>query len=122
MISIKINGIEYSNVASVDNSVVYDFHHSVTTMDGKRHRLTKGKRTNFDVTFYNRDYEEYSQLKKFLSATESVDLEVPDGYNSYKKGEYLVTVGNDMLKGKLIDGVYYSTGLSVSFEKVGYDE
>ena len=122
MIMIKINGIEYDNVSSVTPSPVYDFYYDVKTMDGKRHRDIKGKRTNYDVVFFNKDCIEYDSLKKLLFSSKSVTLEIPNGAESTIIGEYLVYVNGDNLKGRLWNGEYYNTGLSVTFEKVGYDE
>lgn len=122
MIMIKINGIEYDNVSSVTPSPVYDFYYDVKTMDGKRHRDIKGKRTNYDVVFFNKDCIEYDSLKKLLFSSKSVTLEIPNGAESTIIGEYLVYVDGDNLKGRLWNGEYYNTGLSVKFEKVGYDE
>lgn len=122
MIMIKINGIEYDNVSSVTPSPIYDFYYDVKTMDGKRHRDTKGKRTNYDVVFFNKDCIEYDSLKKLLFSSKSVTLEIPNGATSKITGEYLVIVNGDDLKGKLWSGDYYNTALSVKFEKVGYDE
>lgn len=121
MITIKINGVPFSNVSTVDKSVEYDFHYDVKTMDGKIHRAIKGKRTNFDVVFFNNNFSEYDALKKMLLGMGEVELEVPDGYDSVLSGTYLVTVDKDELKGKLWSGGYYNTALSVFFEKVGYD-
>lgn len=122
MISIKINGIEYTNVSTAEPSVEYDFYYDVKTMDGKIHRSIKGKRTNYDILFFNINFEEYDSLKRMLLAADMVELSVPDGADSYKTGTYLVTVSNDELKGKLWNGKYYNTALSVFFEKVGYDD
>lgn len=121
MIAIKINGVEYRNIASVEPSVEYDLYYDVQTMDGRRHRDTKGKRTNYDVVFYNGNFAQYDALKAFLLSAETVTLEVPNGETSVISGEYLVTVDSDILKGKLWSGVYYNTALSVKFERVGYD-
>lgn len=122
MIAIKINGVEYTNIASVSPSPAYDFYYDVQTMDGKRHRDIKGKRTNYDIVFYNKGSAEYDELKQLLFNARSVILEVPNGAESTISGEFLVIVNGDNLKGKLWNGEYYNTGLSVSFEKVGYDE
>lgn len=122
MITIKIDGVEYSNVSSVEPSVEYDFYCDVKTMDGKIHRSIKGKRTNFDVLFFNNNFAQYDSLKKMLLAKDTVRLEVPDSHNGAIIGDYLVTVSNDELKGKLWAGGYYNTALSVFFERVGYDE
>lgn len=122
MITIKIDGVEYSNVSSVSPSVEYDFYYDVKTMDGKIHRAIKGKRTNFDVLFFNGNFEQYDQLKKMLLAKGTVRLEAPDSYSGTISGDYLVTVSKDELKGKLWVGGYYNTALSVFFERVGYDE
>ncbi len=122
MITIKINEIEYHNIASVSPSVKYDYYYNVQTMDGNRHQDIKGKRTNYSVVFYNDNYEEYDKLKTLLFSAKSVILEIPNGADSSLRGEYLVEVSGDNLKGKLWSGKYYNTGLSVKFEKVGYDE
>lgn len=122
MIAIKINGVEYTNIASCTPAPIYDFYYDVQTMDGKRHRDIKGKRTNYEVVFYNKGSAEYDGLKQLLFGAKSVILEVPNGAESTINGEYLVIVNGDNLKGKLWSGEYYNTGLSVTFEKVGYDE
>lgn len=122
MITIKINGVEYSNVSSVEPEVEYDFYHDVKTRDGKIHRSVKGKRTNYDVLFFNIDFEEYDNLKKMLLEADTVELSVPDGAETQKTGVYFVTVSNDELKGKLWGGQYYNTALSAFFERVDYDE
>ena len=122
MIAIKINGVEYTNIASCTPAPIYDFYYDVQTMDGKRHRDIKGKRTNYEVVFYNKGSAEYDGLKQLLFNAQSVILEVPNGAESIINGEYLVIVNGDNLKGKLWNGEYYNTGLSVTFEKVGYDE
>ena len=122
MIAIKINGIEYTNISSCNPSPIYDYYYNVQTMDGKQHREIKGKRTNYDIVFYNKDNIEYDNLKNLLFNSKSVILEVPNGAESTIRGEYLVTVDGDNLKGQLWSGEYYNTGLSVSFTKVGYDE
>ena len=122
MIAIKINGVEYTNIASCTPVPIYDFYYDVQTMDGKRHRDIKGKRTNFEVEFYNLNSVQYDTLKQLLFSSQSVMLEVPNGAESTISGEYLVVVNGDNLKGRLWNGEYYNTGLSVTFEKVGYDE
>lgn len=122
MIAIKINGIEYDNISSCAPSPVYDYYYDVKTMDGKRHRNIKGKRTNYNVVFFNKNYEQYDNLKTLLLSSKSVILEIPNGATSKITGEYLVIVSGDDLKGKLWSGDYYNTALSVKFEKVGYDE
>lgn len=122
MIAIKINGVEYTNISSCSPDPEYDFYYEAKTMDGKMHREVKGKRTNYKVKFYNKDYAEYDALKNLLFTAKSVVLEIPNGAESTISGEYFVTVNGDDLKGKLNSGEYYNTGLSVTFEKVGYDE
>jgi len=122
MITIKINDVEYSNIASFSPSVVYDYYYNVKTMDGKGHRDIKGKRTNFSGVFYNGNLAEYDALKQLLLSADTVTLEVPNGAESTISGEYFVNVENDNLKGLLYNGKYYNTGLSVIFEKVDYDE
>lgn len=122
MIKVKINGTEYSNIASFSPAVVYDYYYNVVTMDGKGHRDVKGKRTNYSGVFFNGNFEEYDELKKMLLSADTVILEVPNGAESTLIGEYFVTVNNDNLKGLLWNGKYYNTALAVTFERVGYDE
>lgn len=122
MIAIRIDGVEYRNVASIKPSVVYDYYYDVKTMDGSRHRDIKGRRTNYEAEFYNGNFAEYDQLKAALKSAGTVTLEVPNGSESVMSGEYLVTVNGDELKGRLWGGQWYNTRLSVTFEKVGYDE
>ena len=122
MIAVKINGTEYRNIASFSPSVVYDYYYSVKTMDGKGHRDIKGKRTNYSAVFFNGNLAEYDALKQLLLSADTVMLEVPNGAESSISGEYFVTVNNDNLKGLLYNGKYYNTALTVTFEKVDYDE
>ena len=122
MITIKINGVEYNNVSSVMPAPVYDVYYDVKTMDGKRHRDVKGKRTDYTIIFFNKNSNEYDSLKQLLFSSKSVILEVPSGANSVTSGEYLVVVSGDVLKGKMWSGENYNSSLSVTFEKVGYDE
>lgn len=122
MIAVKINGMEYRNIASFSPSVVYDYYYSVKTMDGKGHRDIKGKRTNYSAVFFNGNLAEYDELKQLLLSADTVTLEVPNGAESTISGEYFVTVNNDNLKGLLYNGKYYNTALDVTFEKVEYDE
>ena len=122
MIAIKINGVEYTNISSCEPSPIYDYYYNIQTMDGKRHREIKGKRTNYNIVFYNKNNIEYDILKQLLFDSKSVILEVPNSAEGTTIGEYLVTVDGDTLKGQLWSGQYYNTGLSVTFEKVGYDE
>lgn len=111
----------YENVSSITPKVVYDYYYDVQTMDGKRHRKVKGKRTNYDVVFFNKGHEEYIQLKKYLRSKEVVKLNLPYGEYSYIQGDFLCTVSGDIISGKTVDGKMYSTGLSVSFERIDYD-
>ena len=121
MIAIKINGVEYTNVSSVEPIPEYDFYYSVKTMDGKLHRSVKGKRTNYDVVFFNINFEQYDALKRMLFSEQVVDLEIPNGADSVISGKFFPVVNGDSLKGRLWSGKYYNTALSVTFEKVGYD-
>lgn len=122
MIKVSINGTEYKNVSSVEPSIEYDFYHDVTTMDGVRHREVKGKRTNYTVVFFNSNFEEYDNLKAMLQASETVSLTVPTSTDGTSTADYYVTVTGNTLKGVILDGKFYTTGLTASFEKVGYDE
>lgn len=122
MIAIKINGVTYENVGTIKPSVVYEYYYDVVTMDGRRHRDIKGKRTNYEVTFFNNDFAAYDALKTLLMTADTVLLEVPDSNTGTNTGEYAVTVTGDNIKGVLYDGSYYSTALFVTFERVTCDE
>lgn len=122
MIKIMMNGMEYKNVSSVTPSIEYDYYHDVKTMDGVRHREVKGKKTNYTIVFFNSNFEEYDNLKSMLQTSETVSLTVPTGTEETKTDEYYVTVTGNTLKGIILDGKFYTTGLTASFEKVGYDE
>jgi hypothetical protein len=95
-------------------------------MDGKKHRDVKGKRTNYDVVFFNSNMSEYYSLKRYLRQNKTVNLKVPYGYSdsgntTYIEGEFFVTVHGDIPKGQMINGNTYHTGLEVTFERVDYD-
>lgn len=111
----------YENVSSITPNVVYDYYYDVQTMDGKKHRKVKGKRTNYDVVFFNNDYEKYDELKSILRSKEVITLNFPYGTFSYVQGEFLCTVLGDNIIGKTVDNKMYVTGLSVTFERIGYD-
>ena len=118
---IEIDDTEYKNVSEIVPSIVYDDYYKVKTMDGKVHRDIKGKRTNYTVVFYNKNYEEYDNLKRYLRGKKTVKLGVPYGRLSYIEGEFLVTIVGDVPVGKTVDGYMYHTGLEVIFERVDYD-
>lgn len=118
---IEIDGTEYPNVSEIVPSIVYDDYYKVKTMDGKVHRDTKGKRTNYTVIFYNENYQKYDNLKRYLRSKKTVKLGVPYGSSSYIEGEFLVTIVGDIPVGKTVDGFMYHTGLKVILERVDYD-
>lgn len=111
----------YENISSITPNVVYDYYYDVQTMDGKKHRKVKGKRTNYDIVFFNDGYEKYDQLRAALRAKEIIKLNIPYGSASYIQAEFLCTVLGENIIGKAIDGRMYSTGLSVFLERVDYD-
>ena len=122
MISLKINGKEYKNIATVDPFVEYDYYYSVKTMDGKLHREIKGKRTNYTIMFFNQNFEEYDNLKSLLKQGEIIHLEIPENSSKSVVGDYYPILNGDNLKGILWNGIPYHTAMTVTFEKVGYDE
>lgn len=122
MIKVKINGVEYTNIASVEPFPEYELYHSVKTMDGKLHKSVKGVRTNYDIVFFNINFEQYDELKKLLFSAKTVLLEVPTGAEKTVSAEYYPVVNGDVLKGLLWNGKYYNTALSVTFERVDLDE
>lgn len=118
---ITIDDTKYENVSKITPSVVYDYYYDVQTMDGKKHRDVKGKRTNFDVVFFNGGLTEYEDLRRYLRSNTTVTLKVPYGASTFITGEFYVTVLGDTPKGKMITGSMYHTGLEVTFERVDYD-
>ena len=118
---IEIDNTRYENVSKITPSVVYDYYYNVQTMDGKKHRDVKGKRTNYDVVFFNNNLTEYEDIRRYLRSKETVMLKIPYGATTYVEGEFYITILGDTPKGKMITGSMYHTGLEVTFERVDYD-
>lgn len=118
---ITVDGTKYENVSKITPSVVYDYYYDVQTMDGTKHRKVKGKRTNFDIVFFNNDLTKYEDLRRYLRNNEKVSLGVPYGSSSFLTGTYFVTVLGDTPRGKMVIDKMYHTGLKVTFERVDYD-
>lgn len=118
-----INGETFDCVSHITPSIIYDYNHDVTTMDGVIHRSLRGKRTNYEILFYNKNHTEYEKLKNnIVNWVGAVDLTVPTGAETTETAQYLVETNGDELKGRLWDGKNYFNGLSLTFTKVAYDE
>ena len=124
MLKVEIAGTEYDNISRITPIVETDVAYDVQTMDGVRHRSVKGTKTNYEILFYNKNHEQYEQLKEIIKerANMPVMLTVPINSTETETDRYFVSFDGDELKGVLMDGKHYYTGLLVRFDKVKYDE
>jgi hypothetical protein len=117
-----INGVEYRNVANITPEVVTDYYYDVITLDGKLHVKKKGKRTNYNVVFYNDLSGNFYKLMQTLSGDTQVLLSVPINDTDFEESLYAPQIIDFALGGYLGNGKFYHNGLEVSFKKVDYDE
>lgn len=124
MLKVTIDGTEYDNVSRITPIIDTDVNYDVQTMDGIRHRSVKGTKTSYDILFYNKDHKQYEELKAHLKSRLNllVRLTVPINSTEQRTKAYYVSFDGDELKGVLMDGNTYFTGLLVHFDKAGYDE
>lgn len=125
LMTIKVNDIEVKSVANISPDLVVDDLYNVQTLDGKIHRKIKGKRTNYDLVFFNNLSSDnlFYTLKDLFSSGEIVTLTVPKNRYETETADfhpYITNPGN--AKGHLNDGTFYHNGLAVSFERVDYDD
>lgn len=118
---VEINGAVYTNVASMTPPAEESSYYDVTTMDGKRHKDLKGRRTNWTITFYNRLDETYYDLKEILRTGNTVTVTVPIDGSRTETAEYYPSIQSESAKGYTMDGVFYFNGLTVLFERVALD-
>lgn len=118
---VKINGMEFGCVSTQTPQIETEYYYDETTLDGKRHRKIKGKKTNYKIVFYNDMTSSFYNLMNILSGEYKVTLEVP--FNDvYKFGEYFPEIKSYKAKGFLSNGTFFNDGLNVMFDKVGFDE
>lgn len=124
LMTIKVNDIEVKSVASISPDLVVDDLYNVQTLDGKIHRKIKGKRTNYDLVFFNNLSSDnlFYTLIDLFSSGEIVTLTVPKNRYETETADFHPDITSYNAKGYLNDGTFYHNGLAVSFERVGYDD
>lgn len=118
---VSVNGVVYTNVASMTPSVEEQYYFDVTTMDGRTHKKIKGRKTHWTITFYNRLDATYYELRNVLTAGGVVALTVPINGNQTSEAEYYPIIKSEVAKGYTTDGTFYFNGLQIYFEKVRFD-
>lgn len=121
MISVKINGVLYRCVSTLTPKIEAEYYYDETTLDGKRHRKIKGKKTNYEIVFFNDLSDSYEELLEVLNGENIVTLAVPRT-NGEDVAEFYPDIESYKAKGFLNNGKFFENGLKVSFNKVDYDE
>ena len=121
MISVEINGVLYKCVSTLTPKIETDYDYDVITLDGKRHRKIKGKKTNYEIVFYNDLSGSYEELFEMLSGENAVTLKVPRTFG-FDTADFLPNIDNYTAKGFLNSGRFFENGLKVSFDRVNYNE
>lgn len=117
-----INGVEYRNVANLTPEVITDYYYDVITLDGNLHTKKKGKRTNYNVVFYNDLSGSFYNLMQILSGDTQVSLSVPINDTDFEESLYAPQIISFVPGGYLGNGKFYHNGLEVSFKKVNYEK
>lgn len=117
-----INGVEYRNVANLTPEVITDYYYDVITLDGKLHAKKKGKRTNYNVIFYNDLSGSFYDLMDMLSGDAQVLLSVPINETDFEESLYVPKIIDFIPGGYLGNGKFYHNGLEVLFKKVDYEK
>ena len=120
-ITIKVNDLEVTSVASLSPNFSIDYLYDVQTLNGRVHRKTKGKKTNYSIVFYNKLGNVFYDLLELFSSGESVMLTVPKNRHETETAEFLPEITSYNANGQLNDGTFYHNGLAVYFERVDYD-
>ena len=121
MISIKINGTQFNNVSKITPKLQTEYEYDVITLDGKRHKKFKGKKTNYQIVFFNNLSGEFLRLQEVLSSSDVVSLTIPTS-KGLSTSEYYPEITSYQAKGVLSDGTFFFDGLNVTFDKVEFDE
>lgn len=122
MIEIKINGVSYKNVSEISPEYEYDYYYSVKTVDGVLHEKKRNKKTNYSIVFFNINAEQYETITNLINTSETISLEIPTGAETTSIAEYYATISSNRIKGILMNGSNYLTGLTVDFKAVNPDE
>lgn len=119
--SVKINGVTYTCVSTLTPKIEAEYYYDETTLDGKRHRKLKGKKTNYEIVFFNDLSGSYEKLLEFLNGENVVTLSVPRT-NGEDVAEFYPDIVNYKVKGFLNNGKFFENGLKVSFDRVDFNE
>lgn len=119
--SVKINGVTYTCVSTLTPKIEAEYYYDETTLDGKRHRKPKGKKTNYEIVFFNDLSGSYEKLLEFLNGENIVTLAVPRT-NGEDIAEFYPDIVNYKVKGFLNNGKFFENGLKVSFDRVDFNE
>jgi hypothetical protein len=120
-LEVKINGVTYSNVGTLEPFVEIDYNYSVKTLDGQLHQSVKGKKTHYNIVFYNAVDGVFYDLMNLFSSGEKVMLTTPKNATEEYTAEYFPEIKGYNIKGRLSNGQIYHNGLNVEFQKVAYD-
>lgn len=122
LMTVRINDLEVTSVASLSPNVETDYLYDVQTMNGVIHRKTKGTKTHYNLVFFNNLDGTFYDILRLCKNGEAVTLTIPiDRYNT-ETADFLPEITNYNARGVLSDGTFYHNGLAVSFERVAYDE
>lgn len=119
--SVKINGVLYECVSTPTPKIETEYYYDETTLDGKRHRKIKGKKTNYEIVFYNDLSGSYEELLEVLNGENIVTLAVPRT-NGEDVADFHPDITSYKPKGFLNNGQFFESGLKVSFDRVDYNE
>ena len=118
---VAINGVTYICVSTLTPEIETEYYYDEVTIDGKRHRKYKGKKTNYKIVFYNDLSGSFETLMDVLSGNNIVELRVHRG-NGETFAEHYPKIVSYKVKGFLNNGKFFENGLKVSFDKVAFDE
>ena len=118
---VKINWVPYNCVSTLTPKIEAEYYYDETTLDGKRHRKQKGKKTNYEIVFFNDLSGSYEKLLEVLNGENVVRLEVPRT-NGTDVADFYPDIDSYKAKGFLNNGKFFENGMKVSFDRVDFNE
>ena len=121
---IVINGNVYSNVSSITPNVEYSYYHDIEALDGTVYQKVRYTKTNYTVVFFNMLDGAYINLRDLIKRSKGVPIEVgiPNDNDGYDYAMYYIRITEERLKGYLMTGNQYKTGLVLELKRVAADE